>query len=78
MKAGVALTTMTQIAYRIHYMSSDVEIVEERLRAFDQPLFVGEEFAGIDGLCRIVRIEEGSASNDVAHAWLEPPADECP
>src|SRR5277367_1543700 len=57
--------------YVLHYKGRDGRDRGGVIRAFDQPLLVGQEFAGVDGLCRVVRIEEGE-SNDVAHAWLEP------
>jgi len=65
-------TSFQRPRYLVHY--ADVGGVERGLvmRRFDLPLQIGQEFTGIDGLCRVVRIEETSSPGGLGNVWVEP------
>jgi hypothetical protein len=63
--------------YRLYYSGRDDSGGDGRdrggvIRSFDQALRLGQEFVGVDGLCRVVRIDEAGMVNDLPQVWLEP------
>jgi len=69
--ATARVTDADRPRYMLHYSDRDGRDRGGVMRSFDEPLHEGREFAGVGGLCRVVRVEESVTPRGLGHAWVE-------